>query len=73
MTGRTRRRAAAELRQRSCKTKIIYGGNQIRQKQNTAEAEYRRSRIHTEEGYIQKQNTTEAEYNRSEIRHNIAH
>ena len=62
MTGRTRRRAVAELRQRSCKTKIIYGGNQIRQKQNTAEAEY-----------IQKQNTTEAEYNRSEIRHNIAH
>lgn len=62
MTGRTRRRAVAELRQRSCKTKIIYGGNQIRQKQNTAEAEYRRSRIHTEEEYIQKQNTTEAEY-----------
>ena len=67
MTGRTRRRAAAELRQRSCKTGIIYGINQIRQKQNTAEAEHNRSIIQ------QKQNTTEAEYNRSEIRHNIAH
>lgn len=51
MTGRTHRRAAAELRQRSCKTGIIYGINQIRQKQNTAEAEY-----------IQKQNTTEVRY-----------
>jgi len=67
MTGRTHRRAAAELRQRSCKTGIIYGINQIGQKQNTAEAEYSRSRIHTEAEHNrsriqQKQNTTEVRY-----------
>ena len=62
MTGRTRRRAVAELRQRSCKTKIIYaeiryGRSRIQQKQNTAEAEY----IQKKDTY-RSRITTEAEY-----------